>query len=103
MTKDEKEKAIEEFQEAIRGSLCDAFEKFHKMLYMVFFLSDTNERVSLRRITEEEWQDKNWLRNWIGVYAMTAWRRTHTGTHKGDYIGFLPTGKKITWQTMIFS
>ena len=34
---------------------------------------------------------------------MTAWRRTHTGTHKGEYIGFQPTGKKITWQTTIFS
>ncbi len=34
---------------------------------------------------------------------MTAWRRTHTGTHQGEFMGFQPSGKKITWQTMIFS
>jgi len=34
---------------------------------------------------------------------MTAWRRTHTGTHKGEYMGFQPTGRKITWHDIIIS
>ena len=34
---------------------------------------------------------------------MTAWRRTHTGTHQGEFMGFQPSGKKITWQTIVFS
>ena len=34
---------------------------------------------------------------------MTAWQRTHTGTHKGEYMGFQPTGNNITWKTIIFT
>lgn len=34
---------------------------------------------------------------------MVAWLRTHTGTHRGEFMGFQPSGKKITWQTMIFT
>jgi predicted ester cyclase/ketosteroid isomerase-like protein len=34
---------------------------------------------------------------------MTAWRRTHTGTHQGVFNGFQPTGKKITWESIIIS
>ena len=34
---------------------------------------------------------------------MTAWRRTHTGTHQGEYMGFQPSGKKISWQTITVS
>ncbi len=34
---------------------------------------------------------------------MTAFLRTHTGTHQGEFMGFQPSGKKITWQTMVFS
>ena len=34
---------------------------------------------------------------------MAAWRRNHTGTHQGEFMGFQPSGKKITWQTIVFS
>jgi ketosteroid isomerase-like protein/predicted ester cyclase len=34
---------------------------------------------------------------------MTAWRRTHTGTHEGVYNGFLPTDKKLTWESIIIT
>ena len=39
----------------------------------------------------------------IAENNMVAWKRTHTGTHQGEYMGFQPTGKKLTWHTMIFS
>lgn len=39
----------------------------------------------------------------IGEENKTAWLRTHTGTHQGAYMGFEPTNKKITWNTMIIS
>ncbi len=28
---------------------------------------------------------------------MVSWRRTHTGTHTGDFMGYKATGKVITW------
>jgi len=34
---------------------------------------------------------------------MAAWLRTHTGTHQGEFMGFQPSGKKISWQTFVFS
>jgi len=34
---------------------------------------------------------------------MAAWRRTITGTHRGEFMGFQPSGKKISWQTIVFS
>ncbi len=34
---------------------------------------------------------------------MTVYLRTHTGTHQGEFMGFQPSGKKITWQTIVFS
>ena len=34
---------------------------------------------------------------------MIAWRRTHTGTHQGEIMGFQPSGKKISWQSIAFS
>lgn len=34
---------------------------------------------------------------------MTAWRRTHTGTHQGVYMGFAPSGKKISWEDIVIS
>ena len=39
----------------------------------------------------------------LGEGNKTAWLRTHTGTHKGEFMGFQPTDKEITWQTMIIS
>jgi len=34
---------------------------------------------------------------------MTAWRRTHTGTHEGVYNGVQPTDKKITWDAIVIT
>ena len=39
----------------------------------------------------------------IAENNMVAWRRTHTGTHQGEFMGFQPSGKKITWQSMSFT
>ena len=33
----------------------------------------------------------------------TAWQRIHTATHKGEFLGFQPSNKKITWKTIIIS
>lgn len=32
-----------------------------------------------------------------------AWLRTQSGTHKNNYWGHQPSGKKITWQEMVFT
>lgn len=32
-----------------------------------------------------------------------AWRRTHTGTQKGKFMGFEPTGMSTTWTNMIIT
>jgi len=34
---------------------------------------------------------------------MQAWLRTNTGTHTGEYMGYKPTGKIITWKDMVFT
>jgi predicted ester cyclase len=34
---------------------------------------------------------------------MVAWLRTQSGTHKNNYWGHAPTGKKITWKEMVFT
>ena len=39
----------------------------------------------------------------IGEGNKTAWLRVHTGTHTKEFMGFQPTGKKITWKTMVIS
>jgi predicted ester cyclase len=33
----------------------------------------------------------------------TAWQRTHTATHQGEFLGFQPSNKKITWTTTVIS
>jgi TonB family protein len=35
--------------------------------------------------------------------SLVAWRRDHFGTHQGEYMGFPPTGKRVSWQTIIIS
>lgn len=65
LTKAEREKAVAEFQEVIRGSLCRGFEKFHYMGYVLFFLTDTPEQCSVRQLTEEEWLNKKWFNQMI--------------------------------------
>ena len=32
-----------------------------------------------------------------------AWQRTHSGTHKGEYMGFPASGKKVKWRGIIIS
>jgi predicted ester cyclase len=34
---------------------------------------------------------------------MVAWRREHVGTHQGEYMGFPPTRKQISWHSTIIS
>jgi len=34
---------------------------------------------------------------------MVAWLRTQSGTQKNNYWGHQPSGKKITWQEMVFT
>ena len=38
-------------------------------------------------------QDGSWI----------AWRRIHTGTHKGEILGFAPTGIKLTWECLVMT
>ena len=35
--------------------------------------------------------------------SLVAWRRDHYGTHKGEYMGFPPTGEQISWESIIIS
>lgn len=34
---------------------------------------------------------------------MIAWQRTQTGTHNSNFMGFKPTGKKITWKNTVLT
>lgn len=46
---------------------------------------------------------------WVGVQpiiaegSLVAWRRDHFGTHQGEFMGFPPTGKDISWHSIIIS
>ena len=46
---------------------------------------------------------------WIDVQPlvaegnMVAWKRDHFGTHQSEYMGFPPTGKDISWHSIIIS
>ncbi len=43
------------------------------------------------------------IENVIQEGSWIAWRRVHTGTHKGKILGFAPTGKKLTWECLVFT
>jgi hypothetical protein len=58
MTKEEKKDAILRFQESMRDTMCSAFEQLHYVVPMMFYLTNTEEQVSLRWIPEDEWNDK---------------------------------------------
>lgn len=34
---------------------------------------------------------------------VVTWRRTHTGTHEGEFMGIPGTNKEVTWEIMIYS
>jgi len=46
---------------------------------------------------------------WVDVQPLmaegnrVAWRRDHFGTHQGEYMGFPPTGKDISWHSIVIS
>ena len=42
---------------------------------------------------EEVVQEGDWV----------AYRRTHSGTHQGEFMGFEPTGKRVEWEHFIVS
>lgn len=65
LSKSEKETAIHEFQGTICETICNAFEKLHYLVPMMFFLTNTPAKVSLCRITEDEWLDRISLRQRI--------------------------------------
>ena len=58
LTKEAKARAIKDFQEYARETLCNAFSKLGMMIHMLFFLEDTPGQICIHRITEEEWIDK---------------------------------------------
>ena len=59
------------------------------------------EFVSVRRTAFPDLQVKIDLV--IAEGDMVAWLRTNTGTQTGDYMGYKPTAKKITWKEMVFT
>jgi hypothetical protein len=62
LTKLEKVKLVNEFQENIRDSLCRTVEELQNMGYWLFLLIDSQEQLSVRQLTEEEWANKKWLK-----------------------------------------
>lgn len=72
LTKSEKDQAIDEFQVAIRESLCDAYEEFKALVPMLFFLSNSKENVSVRWVPDEEWKDKDGLKRMIKTKCQEA-------------------------------
>lgn len=65
LTSEEKNSAILKFQESMRDTMCSAFEQLHYVVPMMFFLTNTQEQVSLRWIPEDEWNDKGSLKQTI--------------------------------------
>ncbi|MBN1183388.1 MAG: hypothetical protein JXB49_13940 [Bacteroidales bacterium] len=60
-TSTEKDKIIEEFQVEIRETLCQVCEKLKSTGYMLIFLTDTKEQVCVQQLSEDKWEDREWL------------------------------------------
>jgi hypothetical protein len=67
LTRVEQQNAIQEFQDTIHDSLRNTFKKLHYSVPMMFFLTNTTEKVSLCYIPENEWNDKISLKKKISL------------------------------------
>jgi hypothetical protein len=70
LTKGEKEREIQEFQKTVCDTLCHAFKELHYLAPMLYFLSNTPAKVSLRWIPAEEWKDKVGLKRMISAKCL---------------------------------
>ena len=61
LTRAEKDKKVEDFQHEIREALCRTCEDLKSTGYMLIFLTDTKEQVCVQQISEEKWEDREWL------------------------------------------
>lgn len=61
----EKDKLTNDFQEDVCNAVCHAFKESQTTFPALFFLTDTPERLDFRVITEEEWANRNLLKQKI--------------------------------------